>query len=429
VTETQLILFLLLGFTLGLSLLTAAARASIDNASLARLLGQTEVKETQFSRNIPLLSSIFYTRAGLHWLQILLHFALAGLAAAVFLPWIDESGDYIWIAAILIMIALLTSWLEWIISERAVQNADQWGPKLTPVSKVLTSFLYPLLVFTLKFSPQLTGAEPGINPIIEEEIKNLVDNGQQDGILEKEERKMIYSIFRLGDTLAREIMIPRIDIMAVDVQTPLAQAVDTLLSTGFSRVPVYEDTVDNVLGVLYTKDLLKVWREGNELSSLRSLLRSAYFVPEAKKVDELLAEMQSRRVHMAVVVDEYGGVAGVVTLEDIVEEIVGEIQDEYDQAEELPYQELGDGQYIFQGRVDLDDFNEVMGSYLPKEEADTIGGFIYNRIGRVPTAGETLQIDNLLLVVEQVTGRRIRKVRASWVPVEVAEKEETNVDK
>jgi putative hemolysin len=125
---------------------------------------------------------------------------------------------------------------------------------------------------------------------------------------------------------------------------------------------------------------------------------------------------------MAVVVDEYGGVAGVVTLEDIVEEIVGEIQDEYDQAEELPYQQLADGQYIFQGRVDLDDFNEVMGSYLPSEEADTIGGFIYNRVGRVPAAGESLQIDNLLLVVEQVTGRRIRKVRASWVPVEAEEK-------
>jgi putative hemolysin len=240
---------------------------------------------------------------------------------------------------------------------------------------------------------------------------------------------MIYSIFRLGDTLAREIMIPRIDVLALDAQTPLVEAVDTLLRTGYSRVPVYEETVDNVLGVLYTKDLLRVWREGNEISSLRSLLRPAYFVPEAKKVDELLAEMQLRRVHLAVVVDEYGGVAGVVTLEDIVEEIVGEIQDEYDQAEELPYQQLADGQYIFQGRVDLDDFNEVMSSYLPREEADTIGGFIYNRVGRVPAAGESLHIDNLLLVVEQVTGRRIRKVRAGWLPVEVQERDDSNAER
>jgi putative hemolysin len=418
-----------MGGVLMMSMITAAARSSMDQASLARLLGQTEAKENQFSKNIPLLSSIFYTRAGLHWLQIILHFAFAALAAGLVAPWIDATEDYLWIILLLGLLALLVSWLEWVVEQRGIQRADEWGPRLAPLARVLTSPLYPLLVFTLRFSPHLTGAESGINPIIEEELKSIVDNGQQDGILEKDERKMIYSIFRLGDTLAREIMIPRIDVMALEVETPLGQAVDTLLSTGFSRVPVYQETIDNVLGVLYTKDLLNVWREGNEISSLHSLLRAAYFVPEAKKVDELLAEMQSRRVHMAVVVDEYGGVAGVVTLEDIVEEIVGEIQDEYDQAEELPYQMLADGQYIFQGRVDLDDFNEVMNSYLPSEEADTIGGFIYNRVGRVPTAGESLRIENLQLVVEQVTGRRIRKVRAGWMPAEVEEKEEKNADR
>jgi CBS domain containing-hemolysin-like protein len=169
--------------------------------------------------------------------------------------------------------------------------------------------------------------------------------------------------------------------------------------------------VDNVLGVLYSKDMLRVWREGDTAGSLRALLRPAYFVPEAKKVDELLAEMQSRRVHLALVVDEYGGIAGLVTLEDIVEEIVGEIQDEYDSAEESPYQDLGDGEYIFLGRVDLDDFNEVLDSHLTKDEADTLGGFIYSRLGRVPESGEWVQVDDLLLTVEQVSGRRIRKVR------------------
>jgi putative hemolysin len=426
VTEAQFIFLLLFAAVLGISILTAAARSSLDHASLARLLGQNEAKDAQFPRNIPLLSSIFYTRAGLHWLQILLHFSLAALALGVVLPWMNNREDFLWIGILIGLSALLISWLEWVISQRGIQRADEWGPKLAPAARVLTSFLHPFLVLTLRFSPQLTGAEPGINPIIEEELKNIVDNGQQEVHLEKDERKMIYSIFRLGDTLAREIMIPRIDVLALDVQTPLAEAVDTLLRTGYSRVPVYEETIDNVLGVLYTKDLLRVWREGNEISSLLSLLRPAYFVPEAKKVDELLAEMQLRRVHLAVVVDEYGGVAGVVTLEDIVEEIVGEIQDEYDQAEELPYQQLADGQYIFQGRVDLDDFNEVMSSYLPREEADTIGGFIYNRVGRVPAAGESLHIDNLLLVVEQVTGRRIRKVRAGWLPVEVEERNDSN---
>ncbi len=159
-----------------------------------------------------------------------------------------------------------------------------------------------------------------------------------------------------------------------------------------------------------------MWQGGNHLESLSNLLRPAYFVPETKKVDELLAEMQAQRIHMAIVVDEYGGVAGLVTLEDIVEEIVGEILDEYDKAEELLYQVISDSEYIFQGRADLDDFNEILDSELPREEADTLGGFIYSRIGRVPTGGESVQIDDLQLTVEQVSGRRIRKVRVLRIP-------------
>jgi CBS domain containing-hemolysin-like protein len=142
------------------------------------------------------------------------------------------------------------------------------------------------------------------------------------------------------------------------------------------------------------------------------LLRPAYFIPEAKKVDELLAEMQLQRIHMAIVVDEYGGIAGLVTLEDIVEEIIGEIQDEYDLSEELPYQEISEHEYLFQGRINLDDFNELMDSHLPIDEADTLGGFMYSQIGRVPLGGEQVQFGDLLLTVEQVSGRRIRKVRA-----------------
>jgi Mg2+/Co2+ transporter CorC len=189
-------------------------------------------------------------------------------------------------------------------------------------------------------------------------------------------------------------------------------------------VPIYEETVDNTLGLLYAKDLLRAWREDNQLSSLRDLLRPAYFVPEGKKVDELLAEMQSQRIHMAIVVDEYGGVAGLVTLEDIVEEIFGEILDEYDQGEEAPYQKLADGGYLFLGRIGLDDFNEIMGSNLTSEDADTLGGYIYGRLGHVPNIGETVQEGSLLLVVEQVAARRIRKVSARWIAKETQEEED-----
>jgi CBS domain containing-hemolysin-like protein len=187
---------------------------------------------------------------------------------------------------------------------------------------------------------------------------------------------------------------------------------DALKRSGHSRVPVFKDSVDNILGLLYAKDLLGIWREGRREVFLSDHLRQAYFVPEAKKVDQLLAELQAKRIHMAIVVDEYGGVAGIVTLEDIVEEIVGEIRDEYDQAEELLFQAVSEDEYLFQGRIDLDDFNDIMGTELPNSEADTLSGLIYSRIGRVPTAGDNVLIKDLQLTVEQVSGQRIRKVRA-----------------
>jgi len=229
--------------------------------------------------------------------------------------------------------------------------------------------------------------------------------------LELEERQMIYSIFQFGDTLAREIMVPRTDVLALEVHTEVKQAVNAFVQSGHSRVPVYENEIDNVIGLLYAKDLLLSIQDGKE-ESLRDLLRPTYFVPDSKKADALLTEMQAGRIHMAVVVDEYGGMAGIVTLEDIIEEIIGEIQDEYDASEELPMQQVGEGEYLFRGRIDLDDFNEVMGSHLPKIESDTLGGYLYDQLGRIPHSGESLETSGLLLTIEQVTGRRIRRVRA-----------------
>jgi CBS domain containing-hemolysin-like protein len=270
-----------------------------------------------------------------------------------------------------------------------------------------------VLLVPLAFSSDAqNGSETPIGLVTEDELKSMVDAGQEDGVLESGERRMIYSIFALGDTLAREIMVPRIDMQALDVNTPLPAAVDALLDSGHSRVPVYEENVDNTLGLLYAKELLRAWREDLDPTSLRGLLRPAYFVPEAKKVDELLAEMQSKRIHMAIVVDEYGGVAGLVTLEDVVEEILGEIQDEYDVAEEAPYQKLADGSYVFLGRLGLDDFNEIFGAGLSSDETDTLGGYIYHQLGHVPNTGEEVRRGDVVLRVEQVSGRRIKKVSA-----------------
>jgi CBS domain containing-hemolysin-like protein len=300
--------------------------------------------------------------------------------------------------------------------------------RLTPFVRALVLLFTPFLAVSLRLIPASQAAEAGPTSVTEDELKILVDASQQEGVLAQDERAMIYSIFQLGDTLAREIMIPRIDITAIDVNTSIPEAVDRLLESGFSRLPVYEETVDNIQGLLYTKDLLRYWGEGQNERPLRDLLRPAYFVPEAKKVDELLAEMQTQRIHMAMIVDEYGGIAGLVTLEDIVEEIVGEIQDEFDQTEESPYLRINEGEYLFQGRIDLDDFNEVMGAGLPGEDADTLGGFVYNRLGRVPMAQEIVQVDDLVLTVEQVLGRRIRKIRARRLPSSTGEVEAVKKD-
>jgi len=247
--------------------------------------------------------------------------------------------------------------------------------------------------------------------VTDETLRDWVENEQPESTLEKGEREMIYSIFRFSETMAKEIMVPRMDVLALDVNTTISEARREFIKAGHSRVPVYEDTIDNVVGLLYAKDLLAVVDGSDTIAAQRRLLRQAYFVPEAKKVDELLAEMQSRGVHMVLVVDEYGGVAGVVTLEDIVEEIIGEIRDEYDQGEENLYEQIDENTYLILGRATIDEFNLITGGALSDEYADTLGGFIYGQLGRVPQPGEAVTTDDFEFTVEQVVARRIIKVR------------------
>jgi CBS domain containing-hemolysin-like protein len=232
---------------------------------------------------------------------------------------------------------------------------------------------------------------------------------------------MIRSVLEFGETLVREVMVPRLDITALEIDSTLDEAVDAFMQSGHSRVPVYDDKIDNIKGVLYAKDLLNMVRSGEmERRSIRELMRPAYFVPETKRADTLFKEMQSRKVHLAIVVDEYGGTAGLVTIEDLVEEIVGDIQDEYDVNEEAEYVALGEGAYLFDGSINLDDFNDLMESDLSTEDNDTLGGYFFGLLGRVPEVGETIDIDEdkgkLVLRVESVEGRRIRKVHAERVP-------------
>lgn len=297
----------------------------------------------------------------------------------------------------------------------AAAHPERWAVRFAGLLRVLAAVLWPpvrLLVWVGNRLAAPFGSVPftGTALVTEEEIRTLVDAGEEEGVIEEEEKEMIYSIFELGETMAREVMVPRIDIVAVDVQTPPEEVVRVIAKTGHSRIPVYEGTVDGIVGLVYAKDLLLHLQGDGPRPSLREMLRPAYFVPETKKVDDLLREMQQRRIHMAIVVDEYGGTAGLVTVEDILEEIVGEIQDEYD-AEEPTFEQVGEGEYILDTRMNLDDVNDLLGADLPTETADTLGGLIYDTLGRVPVPGDHLRIGEWQVEVMTVSGRRIRKVR------------------
>lgn len=280
---------------------------------------------------------------------------------------------------------------------------------------VVTALTTPAVRMTMWLGRAMAGlfgakTEADLSIVTEEEIKTLVDAAEEEGVIEEDEKEMISSIFELGDTLTRQVMVPRMDVMALDATTPMLKALDSIMQAGHSRVPVYDETIDNVIGVLYAKDLLPYLRDGRTDVPLKSILRPAYFVPETKRASDLLPDLQQRRVHMAIVVDEYGGVAGLVTIEDVLEEIVGEIHDEYD-VEELFVEPVSEDEYVMDARVDLDDLNQMMGALLPTEESDTLGGFIYAELGRVPTVGDRVKFEDLSFTVESVAGRRIQKVR------------------
>lgn len=282
---------------------------------------------------------------------------------------------------------------------------------------IATPFLWVVVKVTALFTGGLGGdaSRVGMPFVTEEEIKTIVDAGKEGGVLEEEEKKMIYSIFEFGDTLAREIMVPRVDIVAVNVEASMMEALDVILEAGHSRVPVYEGDIDHIIGLLYAKDLLRRLRDGEDDVPLREMLRDVYFFPETKAVDDLFQELQQRKVHMAIVVDEYGGTAGLVTVEDILEEIVGEIQDEYDAEEEI-MEWISEDEIIFNARIDLDDLNRALDLDLPTDENDTLGGLIYSRLGHVPQVGDQVAFEAVTATVLSVDGRRIDKVKIARIP-------------
>jgi len=289
------------------------------------------------------------------------------------------------------------------------------GP-ITLFAKIVSPLVAVLVALTKLISKPF-GIDPTRTPELSAaEIRLIVEQGSQQGVLEAEEEQMISAVMSLSDSKLHEVMVPRIDIAAIDQEASFDDAVTLVLTEGHSRTPLYKESVDHIVGILYAKDLLRIIAAGGPRPRLRDIMRPALFVPESQAVDDLLNELQRRRVHMAIVLDEYGGTAGLVTIEDLLEEIVGEIQDEFDEEEPMKVI-VREGEAILDGRADIDEMGELIDPALEledDEEYDTVGGFVYHRIGRVPVVGDTVAVDPFKITVIKVTGRRVGKVRVTW---------------
>ena len=308
----------------------------------------------------------------------------------------------------------------------ALQRAERVALRLARLVAAATWVMRPV-VFVLTAVTRLIlrilgGRAQVRGPFVtEEELKMLVSVGEEEGVLEEEEREMIHGIFEMGDMRVREVMVPRTDLVAIEVNEPVEKAVELVTKHGHTRIPVYEGGLDHIIGVLYAKDLLRAVVRG-EQKTLRDIARKPYFTPESNKVQDVLRDLRKNRVHMAIVVDEYGGTAGAVTIEDIIEEIVGPIQDEYDVGKEDEIQFISPNEVVLDGRVSVDDVNELLKLNIAADDYDTIGGYVLNQLGAAPKVGATLKLGNAELRVEAVQGTRIKKVRIkSQTPFEIPE--------
>ena len=357
---------------------------------------------------------------------------LSGIAGSLFIVYIIRILPYqltipflcLYILCTVLVLFLLESAVTAVFAKNPKKTADQLAGLCSVLSKIFT----PLYKITEWIIPDPVITSPPDIQAEENHLRDWVENIPENTILEQDERKMIRSIVHFSNTMIREIMIPRVEIDALDIETPLDEAASLIQESGHSRLPIYDDEIDRIVGVLYAKDLLQTYVE-QRIVSLADLMRKPLFVPESKMAGDLLNEMKSTGIHMAVVVDEYGGTSGIVSMEDIVEEIVGEIRDEYDDREEELVQVIGPDEYSFLGRIDLEDVNEYLGTHLTRESADTLAGFLYSQIGKIPVLNEKIVAEGWAFEIEELAGRRIRRVRVYRQPEVPVVKEEAEDDK
>jgi putative hemolysin len=332
-------------------------------------------------------------------------------------PLADVAGGVALVLVTVILTLFTIVFGELVPKQVGLAHSERVAFTFSRLIEVLGRLFAPLvafLTFVTRYVSRLFRADVTADErISSDELRLIIEQGGEQGILEAEEEQMIHAVIELGEQRVHEVMVPRIAMVALPATADFAQAIETIVQEGHSRIPVYEESVDEIVGILYAKDLLPFLKDPNgERPGLRTLLRTPVFVPESMTVDDLLHELQRRKVHLAVVLDEYGGTAGLVTIEDLIEEIVGEIQDEYD-VEEPMIERLSDDEARVDGRAAVDDLQELFDTTFgleDEDEYDTVGGLIYHRIGGVPKPGDEVRVDGLVLTVETTDGRRVGKV-------------------
>ena len=345
-----------------------------------------------------------------------------------------------WQGISLVVVTIIISYFSLVLGELVpkrigMQAAEKISFKIAPVLLFVKSCFKPFIAFltvSTNIVVRMFGFDPNASEenVTEEEILMMVDAGEEKGVIEESQKEMINNIFEFDDIVAADVMTHRTEIEAVEIHEPLADIVKLAIEEGYSRIPVYKEELDNIVGILYVKDLLKY--VGNDVPKsfkITNIMRTAVFVPESKKCGDLFNEMTEQKLQMVIIVDEYGGVAGLVTIEDLLESIVGNMQDEYyDEEEEI--EQMTDGRFVLEGTSDIGELAETLEIDFPEGEYDTIGGFIMSELGRIPTADENAEVryGGYIFTVTEMDERRISKVEAEEDPDYVEENEETEND-
>jgi CBS domain containing-hemolysin-like protein len=393
----------------------AMAEASLTRMNRVRALALEDEGRRHAARLVQIETDPPHFLNAIYLWVMIVQNGSAILVAFLAEQYFDSLG--ITIAAILFTLVYFIT-VEAMSKTYGVLHNDRVALALSPVVYWLSRVLYwPTKVLIGIANILLPGKGLREGPFVsEEDIRAMAEAGSEEGAIEEEEKDLIHSIFEFGDTVVREVMTPLPDVRALEQDASTEEFLDLVIRQGLSRIPIYKEHVSDITGVVYAKDVLREVRQGNgEDKKLKDVARKAVFTPESKKVNDLLKDMQKEKFHMALVVDEYGSLVGLVTLEDLLEEIVGEIEDEYDRAEP-DIEPTADGRFRVNGRLPVDELNEFLESELPSEEWDTVGGLMMGILGHLPSQGEQCEFDGLRFTAERVQGRRISKVLVERTP-------------